>query len=110
MNPKSASALCWFAVIVDGLGLIATAHSAQFMFSAFAAILSLGPALFARKRAQLFGVAVLMVSLALAVGGYSNHTQDPYRKRVKATAVSVSASSPDAGGAVGGVAVQTARD
>ena len=83
LNPKSASALCWIALAVDGFGIIATALSAQFMFSAFAAILALIPAIFARKRAQIFGGVVLALSLGLAVTGYPKYERDPYMQRAR---------------------------
>ena len=76
MNSKSASALCWFALIVNGLGLIATALSAQFFFSAFAAVLALIPTVFARKKTQIFGVVVLVLSLMLAAMGYPKYEQE----------------------------------
>jgi membrane protein implicated in regulation of membrane protease activity len=86
LNPKSASSLCWFALVVNGLGLIVTALSAQFAFSAFAAILALIPTVLARSRSQIFGVIVLALSLALAFTGYPKYEQEKARiqQRVKA--------------------------
>ena len=94
MNPKSAWALSWFALILNGLGVIATALSAQFMFSVLAAILALIPTVFARKRAQSFGVAVLLVSLALVLTGYPKYEQDPYMQRARTKSGNVSAPPP----------------
>ena len=86
LNPKSASALCWFALIVNFLGLIAMALSAQFFFSGVAALLALIPTVFARKKAQIFGVAVLLLSLTLVVTGYPKFKleKDWIQQRVKA--------------------------
>jgi membrane protein implicated in regulation of membrane protease activity len=95
MHPKSAWAVSWFALILNSLGVIATALSAQFMFSVFAAILALIPAFFARKRAQIFGVAVLVVSLALVLTGYPKYEQDPYMQRARAKSGDVLAPLPD---------------
>ncbi len=81
MNPKSASALAWFALIVNVLGLIVLALEAQFAFSVFAALLVLFPTLFARGKARMFTGAVLIVSLALAVSGYLRFAQSPYMQR-----------------------------
>ena len=86
MNSESASALCWFALIVNVLGLIASTLSAQFFFSAFAAVFALIPTVFARKRAQIFGVAVLVLSLTLVVTGYPKYEQQKamIQQRIKA--------------------------
>ncbi len=86
LNPKSASSLCWFALIVNVLGLIATTLSAQFFFSAIAAFLALIPTVFARKRAQIFGAVVLILSLTLAVTGYPKYEQEKanIQQRIKA--------------------------
>ena len=85
MNPKSASALSWFALIVNVLGLTVTALGVQFVFSAFAAVLTLIPTIFARKGAQIFGGAVLTVSVALAVPGFPEYKSfaAEYQARVK---------------------------
>ena len=90
MNPKSAFALSWSALIVGVLGLMVTALSAQFIFSMFAAVLALTPTIFARKKAQIFGAVVLLVSLALAFTGYSKFEQDPYMQRAKTKAGNIS--------------------
>jgi hypothetical protein len=94
MNPKSASALSWLALILNGLGVIATAQSAQFMFSALSAILALIPTVFARKRAQIFGVIVLVVSLALALTGYPMYEQDEYWQRSRQESANSTAPHP----------------
>lgn len=94
MNPKSAAALSWIAIFINGLGLIVTALSAQFIFSAFAAVLALIPTVFARKGPQIFGGAVLVASLLLAFTGYSNYEQDPYMQRAKEKSGKVSKPSP----------------
>ena len=91
LNPKSASALCWTALIVNGVGITATALSAQFMFSALAAVLALIPTVFARKRAQIFGGAVLALSLGLVLTGYPKYEQDPYMQRARTKPGEVSA-------------------
>jgi len=91
LNPKSASALCWTALIVNGLGITATALSAQFMFSAFAAVLALVPTVLARKGTRIFGGAVLALSLGLVLTGYQNYEQDPYMQRARAKSGDVSA-------------------
>jgi hypothetical protein len=94
LNPKSASALCWIALIVDGIAITATALSAQFMFSAFAAVLALIPTVFARKRSQIFAGAVLALSLGLAFTGYPKYEQDPYMQRATTKSADVSAPPP----------------
>jgi hypothetical protein len=66
MNP-SASALSWFALIVNVLGLIVLALGMQFIFPAFAVVPTLIPTIFARKGSQIFGGLVLIMSLALAI-------------------------------------------
>ena len=91
LNPKSASALCWTALIVNGLGITATALSAQFMFSAFAAVLALVPTVLARKGTRIFGGAVLALSLGLVLTGYPNYEQDPYMQRARAESSDASA-------------------
>jgi hypothetical protein len=82
MNPKSASALAWLALGINILGLIVTALEAQFVFSAFAAVLVLYPAIFAGSRARIFPGAVLILSLVLAVAGYPKFIQSPYMQRI----------------------------
>lgn len=86
LNPKSASALCWVGLMVNVIGLIATALSAQFFFSGFAVLLAIIPAVFARKKARIFGVAVLVLSLTLAVAGYPKFKleKDRFQHRAKA--------------------------
>jgi VIT1/CCC1 family predicted Fe2+/Mn2+ transporter len=86
LNPKSASALSWFALVVNVLGLIATALSAQFFFSVFAAFLSLFPAVFARKKVRIFGIAVFVLSLTLMVTGYPKYKleKEKFQQRIKA--------------------------
>jgi hypothetical protein len=78
MNPKSVSALAWFALGINILGLIVTALEAQFVFSVFAALLVLYPAIFARDKARVFAAAVLILSLALVFTGYPKFVQSPY--------------------------------
>ena len=85
MNPKSASALSWFALIIVGIGIIATAVEAQFFFSGVAAIIAFFPTVFARKKHQLFGCVVLVLSLVLLVDGYPKYIQSPYMQRAKTT-------------------------
>jgi membrane protein implicated in regulation of membrane protease activity len=81
MNPKSASALSWLALILNGLGVMTTALGAQFLLSALAAILAILPAVLARGRARIFGIVVLVISLALVFTGYPKYQRDTYRTR-----------------------------
>jgi hypothetical protein len=81
MNPNSASALTWTALIVNGLGVMVLALEAQFVFSSFAALLVLFPVMFARGKARLRAGAVLVLSLALAFTGYPKFMQSPYMQR-----------------------------
>ena len=94
MNPKSAWALSWFALIVNLLGLMALSLSAQFMFSAIAAVLSLIPTVFARKKSQIFAVVVLMVSLVLVVTGYPNFKEEQAQLQQRAMSASGHVSVP----------------
>lgn len=84
MNPKSAGALIWVALIVNVLGLIVLAAEAQFVFSAFAAVLVLAPSIFAREKARIGAGFVLVISLALAYAGYPKFVDSPYMQRAKA--------------------------
>jgi hypothetical protein len=81
MNPKSATALAWTALVVNTLGVMVLALEAQFAFSVFAALLVFFPAIFARDKAQVFAGVVLMLSLVLAVSGYPKFEQSPYMQR-----------------------------
>src|SRR5688572_16043214 len=81
MNPKSASALAWFALGVNILGLVVLALEAQFVFSLFAAILVLYPTIFSRNKARIFAGVVLILSLGLALAGYPKFAQSPYIRR-----------------------------
>jgi hypothetical protein len=84
MNPKSAAALAWLALIINGLGVMVLALEAQFVFSAFAAVLALVPTICAPGKARLYAGAVLILSVVLAVTGYPKFVQSPYLQRVKA--------------------------
>jgi hypothetical protein len=86
MNPKSATTLAWTALIVNTLGLMVLALEAQFVFSAFAALLVIYPAIFARDKARVFASVALGLSLVLAVSGYPKFAKSPYMQRVKAVA------------------------
>lgn len=84
MNPKSAGALIWTALIVNTLGLIVLAAEAQFVFSAFAALLVLVPSIFAREKAGISARLVLALSLGLAYAGYPKFIDSPYMQRARA--------------------------
>ena len=83
MNPQTAWALTWSALIINGLGVIVTAIGGQFTFSLIAVILALFPTIFARKKAQVFGGAVLVLSLGLVITGYPKYMESPYMQRAK---------------------------
>ena len=70
MNAKSANALTWLALIVNLLGMVVTTAGGQFIGGALAVLLTLPPAIFARKGPRLFAGLVLAGSLALAVSDY----------------------------------------
>jgi hypothetical protein len=81
MNSQSATALAWTALVVNTLGLMVLAIEAQFVFSAFAALLVLYPAIFARDKARVCAGVVLILSVSLAVAGYPQFVQSPYMQR-----------------------------
>lgn len=83
MNPKSSSALNWFALLLVAIGIIATALEAQFFFSTVAAIIAFFPTVFSRKKQQIFGGVVLVLSLVLLVYGYPKYMQSPYMQRAR---------------------------
>jgi hypothetical protein len=84
MNPKSAGALVWLALIVNSLGLIVLALEAQFVFSVFAAVLVFFPVVFTRERTRIAAGLVLALSLALAFAGYPKFIESPYMQRARA--------------------------
>jgi len=94
MNPQTASALTWSALIINGLGVIVTAIGGQFTFSLIAVILALFPTIFARKKAQVFGGAVLVLSLGLVITGYPKYMESPYMQRAKEYAEKISTPPP----------------
>jgi hypothetical protein len=88
MNPKSASALIWAALIVDSLGLMVHALEAQFVFSIFSAVLVFFPFVFAREKTRIAAGLVLALSLALAYAGYPRFIDSPYMQRARAVSES----------------------
>jgi membrane protein implicated in regulation of membrane protease activity len=96
LNRKSATALSWFAIIVNLLGLTALMLGGQFIFSVTAAVFALIPTIFARQAPQFFGGAVLVLSLALVVAGYPEFKQgrteyeQQLQRRAKARSAPVS--------------------
>lgn len=84
MNPKSAGALIWTALILNVLGVMVLALEAQFVFSACAAVLVLAPSVFARHKAGIGARFVLVLSLALAYAGYPKFVDSPYMQRARA--------------------------
>ena len=96
MNPKSASALVWLAVIVDFLGLIVISPSAQFMFAGVAAVVAIIPAMFARKGPQIAALVVLVLSAALAAAKYSGHSAAMAQYESRATAKPGAVQAPPA--------------
>jgi hypothetical protein len=75
VNPKSANALTWLALIVNLMGLVVTTGGGQFMGAALAILLTLPPTIVARKGPQLFAGLVLVGSAALAVSDYGEFTK-----------------------------------
>lgn len=93
MGPTTASALNWFALIVNVLGLIALDVVSQFTFSSIATLMAVIVVVFARKGQQIFGAVVVLVSLAFAVTGYPRYEEGmaKYRERAKASSLKVPA-------------------
>jgi hypothetical protein len=84
MNPKSAAALIWAALILNTLAVIVLALEAQFVFSACAAALVLVPSVLARHKAGIGARFVLALSLAIAYAGYPKYIESPYMQRARA--------------------------
>lgn len=85
MNPKSASALVWAAVIANILGLVVMSPSGQSMLAAVGVVLAIVPSIFGRKVPQIAGAVVLAVSIGLVVVAYPKHEQamEQYQKRAQ---------------------------
>ncbi len=73
MNPSSARALVCVSAILVILGPIATSTAAAFAGPLLAAVVSLFPAAFGRRRAQLAASAVLALSVLVAVVNYPDY-------------------------------------
>ena len=62
---------------------------AQFTFSATAVIFVLFPTILASKKTQIFGGAVLILSLDIAITGYTKYINSPYMQSARANSGSV---------------------
>ena len=91
MNPSSARALVCASAILVVLGPIATSHAAAFAGPFLAAVVSLFPAAFGRRRARLAASAVLALSVLVAVIHYPDYRRHMEQWAARAHAQAVEA-------------------
>lgn len=96
MQMQSARTLWIFALILAVVGSMVPSPSGSFFFSVAATLMALLPALFGTGRARLAGAIVCVLSLALAVGGFSAMQKDQaaYTERAKSKNRATGAPAP----------------
>jgi membrane protein implicated in regulation of membrane protease activity len=85
MKPESAKALAWTAGILIVLALVIISPAGAFALLVLAVICAAIPAVFASKRLRFISMALLIISIALAVSFYPAFERDRemYMQRAK---------------------------
>jgi membrane protein implicated in regulation of membrane protease activity len=96
MKPESAKALAWTAAILVVLASMILSPSGAFALFVLAAVFAAIPSIFASKRPRIISIALLAISIALAVNFYPAFTREreAYAQRAKERAVAPQVVTP----------------
>ena len=85
MKPESAKALAWTALAFVVLAFVIMSPTGAFALIVLAIVFAAIPSLFAPKRVRAFSLALLVISILLAVNFYPafQHERELYAQRVK---------------------------